>query len=135
MPYDEATLVDPAAIALHSAKRAKVGPGDNVAVFGPGGIGLMALQCADAMGAGRVIVIGRGERLKKAADFGAETVDFEAVDVVKTVREMTNDIGVDAVIETAGQPKSCKEAIEIIKKGGRICYAGNTFGDIPLPLR
>ncbi|MDP6482673.1 MAG: zinc-binding dehydrogenase, partial [Nitrospinota bacterium] len=75
---------------------------------------LMALQCADAMGAGRVIVIGRGERLKKAADFGAETVDFEAVDVVKTVREMTNDIGVDAVIETAGQPKSCKEAIEII---------------------
>ena len=134
MPYDEATLVDPAAIALHSAKRAKVGPGDNVAVFGPGGIGLMALQCADAMGAGRVIVIGRGERLKKAADFGAETVDFEAVDVVKTVREMTNDIGVDAVSETAGQPKSCKEAIEIIKKGGRICYAGNTFGDIPLPL-
>lgn len=134
LPYDEASLVDPAGIALHAAKRAKVGPGDTVAVFGPGGIGLLALQCAEAMGAGRTIVIGRGDRLKKAAGYGAETVDFEKVDVVETIQTMTNNMGVDATIETAGKPESCREAIEITKKGGRICYAGNAFGDVPLPL-
>lgn len=134
MTYDEASLVDPAAIALHSAKRAKVGPGDTVVVFGPGGIGLLSLQCAAVMGAGRVIVVGRGDRLRKAAEFGAETVDFGAADPVKTVREMTGGIGADAVIETAGKAESCKQAIAVTRKGGRICYTGVSFGDIPLPL-
>lgn len=134
LSYDEASLVDPAGIALHSAKRAKVGPGDTVVVFGPGGIGLLSLQCAAAMGAGRVIVVGRGERLKKAAELGAETVDFEAVDPVETIREMTGGIGAEAVIETAGKPESCKQAVGVVMKGGRICYAGVMLGDVPLPL-
>ncbi|MFQ5915053.1 MAG: zinc-binding dehydrogenase [Nitrospinota bacterium] len=134
LSYDEASLVDPAAIALHSAKRAKVGPGDTVAVFGPGGIGLLSLQCAAAMGAGRVIVIGRGDRLKKAAEFGAETIDFEAEDPVKKILDVTDGIGVDAVIETAGTVQTCQQAIAVTRKGGRICYTGVTKGDIPLPL-
>lgn len=134
LSYDEASLVDPAAIALHSAKRAKVSPGDTVVVFGPGGIGLLSLQCADAMGAGRVIVVGRGDRLNKAAELGAETVDFEAVDPVERIRELTDGIGADAVIETAATVQSCHQAVAVTKKGGRVCYAGVGIGDIPLPL-
>ena len=134
LSYEEGSLVDPAAIALHSAKRAKVGPGDTVVVFGPGGIGLLSLQCAFALGAGRVIVVGRGDRLRKAAELGAETVDFEATDPVKEILARTEGIGADCVIETAGTEKACQEAVLVTRKGGRICYTGVTVGLIALPL-
>ena len=59
----EAAMLDPAAIALHTVKRGGQAPGDTVAVVGPGVMGLLVAECARALGAGRVVVIGRGARL------------------------------------------------------------------------
>ena len=70
--FAEGAMLDPASIALHTANRGEIRPGDNAAVLGPGPIGLLAADAAYSQGAGRVIVVGRGNRLAKAAEMGFE---------------------------------------------------------------
>ena len=80
-------------------------PGDTVAVWGCGGVGLMAQRSAQLMGAGRVIAIDRlPERLALARDvIGAETIDYGASDsVLEELRERTGGRGPDACIEAVG---------------------------------
>lgn len=77
--------MDSAATALHGVKRGRLIPGDDVAVFGPGAIGLLSFQFARALGAGRVFVIGRKHRLALAEKMGALAVDFEKTDPVKPI--------------------------------------------------
>lgn len=81
-----------------------VRPGATVAVWGCGGVGLMAQQSAFLLGAERVIAIDRlPERLALARDVvGAETIDYSAIDVVETLREMTGGRGPDACIDAVG---------------------------------
>ncbi|GAA2023234.1 zinc-dependent alcohol dehydrogenase [Pseudokineococcus marinus] len=81
-----------------------VQPGDTVAVFGAGGVGLMAAASARALGAGRTIVVDRlPERLDLARAQGSEVVDYTAVDSVQeALREMTGGRGPDAVVEAVG---------------------------------
>ena len=116
----EASLLDTAGIALHIAKQGKIAPGDTVAVIGPGAVGSITYQCARALGAGRVIVIGRGDRLKKAGELGYETVDFEKTDVLAYMKETTGGIGPDVVLECAGSGAAIRQGIDMIKKGGRV---------------
>ena len=52
-------------------------------------MGLLVAECARALGAGRVLVVGRGARLEKAASLGHETIDFTAEDTVVAIRERT----------------------------------------------
>jgi threonine dehydrogenase-like Zn-dependent dehydrogenase len=80
-------------------------PGDIVAVWGCGGVGLMAQQSAYLLGAERVIGIDRfPERLQMAREHArAETIDYTAVDsVIETLKEMTGGRGPDACIEAVG---------------------------------
>ena len=80
-------------------------PGETVAVWGCGGVGLLAIHSAYLMGAGRVIAIDRyPERLQLARErAGAETIDYTAVDsVVETLRELTGGRGPDSCIECVG---------------------------------
>src|SRR5919109_1001365 len=90
LTWDEGAMLDPTAIALHTVKRGGQAPGDTVVVVGPGVMGLLVAECASALGAGRVVVIGRSERLAKAAELGHETVDFTKEDPVTRVREVTD---------------------------------------------
>jgi threonine dehydrogenase-like Zn-dependent dehydrogenase len=80
-------------------------PGDTIAVWGCGGVGLMAMQSAFLMGAERVIAIDRfPERLAMAREkVGAETINYTEVDsVVDTLKEMTGGRGPDACIDAVG---------------------------------
>jgi L-iditol 2-dehydrogenase len=123
LPLEEAAMMDPASIALHTVKRAGMAPGDTVAVIGPGPMGLMVLLCALALGAGRVLMVGRGERLAKAVELGAEPIDFTRGDPVEAVRRATNG-GAHCVVECAGTPATLGQAVEMVRKGGRISVIG-----------
>ncbi len=79
--------------------------GETVAVWGAGGVGLMAMRSAYLLGAGRVIAIDRlPERLALAREHaGAETLDYTQVDsVVEALKEMTGGRGPDACIDAVG---------------------------------
>src|SRR3954449_12212742 len=102
--FDEGAVIDPASIALHVARRGNIQPGDTVVVTGAGAIGLLAADSALICGSARVVVVGRGYRLEKAAALGFETVDTTAGDPVAAVRELTGGLGADVVLECAGVP-------------------------------
>ena len=86
-----------------AAENADIEPGDVVAVWGCGPVGLFAVQSAFIMGAARVIAIDHfPHRLELAAKFGAETINFNDVKVYDALMEMTGGIGPDAVIDSVG---------------------------------
>ena len=122
--FDEGAVIDPASIALHVANRGQVAPGDTVAITGAGAIGLLGADAARIRGAGRVIVVGRGQRLAKAAALGFETVNTAAGDPVGTVRAMTGGFGADVVLECAGVPEAVEWALEMLRRGGRCAAVG-----------
>jgi L-iditol 2-dehydrogenase len=131
----EASLLDTAGIALHIAKQGKIEAGDTVVVIGPGAVGSITYQCARALGAGRVIVAGRGSRLQKAVELGYETVDVTQIDLMEFVKETTGGVGPDVVLECAGTSTTIVQAVEMIKKGGRVVVGGIPQENAPLPFQ
>jgi L-iditol 2-dehydrogenase len=132
---EEAAMLDPAAIALHTAKRAAFAPGDTVVVVGPGVMGLLAADCATILGAGRVLVVGRGQRLAKAVELGHEPVDFTAEDAVAAVRERTGGRGADSVLECSGDADAVGQSLEMLRRGGRVAVVGIPLADAAIPVK
>jgi L-iditol 2-dehydrogenase len=132
---EEAAMLDPAAIALHTVKRGGHRPGDTVVVVGPGVMGLLVAEFAAATGAGRVIVVGRGARLEKAASLGFETVDFTAGDPVEAVRDLTGGFGPEVALECSGDPAALGQCCEMLRKGGRVAVIGIPMEAARIPLQ
>jgi L-iditol 2-dehydrogenase len=124
LSFDEGALIDPASIALHVARRGGVQPGDTVAITGAGTIGLLAADCALALGAARVVVVGRGYRLARAGSLGFDTVDSTTGDPVAEVRARNGGLGADVVLECAGVPEMVNAALAMARRGGRIAAVG-----------
>ncbi|MFZ5707982.1 MAG: zinc-dependent alcohol dehydrogenase [Pseudomonadota bacterium] len=128
-----------------AAENADIEPGDTVAVWGCGPVGLFAIQSAFLMGAERVIAIDHfPRRLELARGFGAETINFEETRTYEALMEMTGGIGPDAVIDAVGleahgffvdnvidqikastflgtdRPHAIRQAIVACRKGGRV---------------
>ncbi len=133
--YEEGAVIDPASIALHVANRARIEPGDNVVVMGAGPVGLLSADAALALGAGRVIVVGRGPRLDKAREMGFDGIDSNATDPAAAVRRMTSGLGADAVIEAAGTPLTVTWALAMLRKGGRIAAVGIPSEGVQISMR
>lgn len=93
--------------AYFGAEIAEVSPGDTVAVFGCGPVGLFAIASAQLMGAGRILAVDTiGSRLEMARNLGAEVIDFNAEDPVEIIQSLTGGIGVDRAIDAVGVDSS-----------------------------
>lgn len=85
------------------ADLAEIEPGDTVAVFGCGPVGLFAVLSARLMDTARVIAVDtRPARLDAARELGAEVIDFEKEDPVQVILDLTGGIGVDRLIDAVG---------------------------------
>jgi L-iditol 2-dehydrogenase len=115
--------------------------GETVLVLGPGPIGLIAVQLCKALGAERVILSGtRDSRLEIGTRLGADfTVNVSRESLADRVREITGGKGADSVLECAGSATSMQDALENVKRGGRIgvvaWYAGPVSVDMNLAVR
>ena len=86
-----------------AAENCDIEEGDVIAIWGAGPVGLLSAASAMLLGAGRVIVIDRfPERLRKARAAGAETLNYEEVDVAEALRDITGGRGPDACIDAVG---------------------------------
>lgn len=86
-----------------AAEACDIRPGDIVANWGCGPVGQFAIRSAFMLGAERVVAIDRfPERLQMARDAGAETINYEEVDVQDTLLEMTGGRGPDKCIDSVG---------------------------------
>ncbi|PCC69371.1 Threonine dehydrogenase [Nannocystis exedens] len=143
-------LSDIVSTGWHANELGAVQPGDTVAVWGCGPVGLMAQAWARVRGAERVIAIDRVKyRLNVARQaLGSEAIDLAEDDVMSTLRELTRGRGPDVAIEAVGfrYPKTLlhkveralkletdaidtlTEAIRSLRKGGRLAIVGDYFG-------
>jgi threonine dehydrogenase-like Zn-dependent dehydrogenase len=136
-----------------AAEACNIQPGDTVAVWGCGPVGQFAIKSAYLLGAERVIAIDRFEyRLRMAREkAGAETLNYEEVNVLEAIKEMTGGRGPDACIEAVGleahssgmeylydrakqammletdRPIALREAIQACRNGGTVSVSG-VFG-------
>lgn len=99
------------------AKLAEIRPGNTVAVFGCGPVGLFAIASALHLGAGRVFAIDCvASRLEMARDIGAETINYDEEDPVEAIRRLTGGIGVDRAIDAVGVDANSSHAGPAAKK-------------------
>jgi threonine dehydrogenase-like Zn-dependent dehydrogenase len=123
-------LSDVMGTAWFAADVANVKPGKTVAVVGDGAVGLLAVLSAKLMGAERIIAMSRHEsRQKLAREFGATEIVTERGDEgVARIKELTNGIGADAVLECVGTQESMMQAIRSTRPGGSVGYVGVPHG-------
>ena len=113
-----------------AAEAANVKPGMTVAVVGDGAVGLLGVLSAKQMGAERIIAMSRHEsRQKLAREFGAtDIVTARGDEGVARIKELTDGIGADSVLECVGTQESMKQAIGSTRKGGYVSYVGVPHG-------
>jgi len=121
----QGALVEPAAVAAYGVDVARVRPGDTVLVTGAGPIGALAALYAAALGARVVICEVNPVRVQTARrlDVG-DVLDPTLVDVVAWLRDRTEGVGVDAVIECSGNERALQTALDAVRAAGRISQTG-----------
>src|SRR5215210_6579988 len=117
------------------AEMCDITPGDVVAVWGAGPVGLFAMASAHLLGAGRVIAIDRWDyRLAMARErAGADTIDYEQTDVVDALKELTGGRGPDKCIDAVGM--EAHHPIPLVHASDRIKHAAKIESDRPHALR
>jgi len=130
IPLDKACLVAccvPTGFGA-ATKRAEVRPGDVVAVFGLGGVGMNAVQGAALAGAAKVIAVDVVPwKLEAAQEFGAtHTINAQYEDPVQRILDLTNGVGADKTIVTIGhvEPEHIGIAYRATRKAGRCIVVG-----------
>jgi threonine dehydrogenase-like Zn-dependent dehydrogenase len=113
-----------------AADAANVKPGSNVVVVGDGAVGLLGVLSARMMGAGRIIAMSRHEqRQKLALEFGATDIVTErGEEGIARIRDMTNGVGADSVLECVGTQESMTQSIGVMRPGGFVGYVGVPHG-------
>jgi len=129
LSFEEASLIEPLAVAVHNVRGAGLKMGDTAAILGAGPIGLLVLQVARAMGASTLFITDTDDyRLSLAGQLGADyTINAAKEDPVEKVRTLTDSLGVDVCFEAVGIERTFTQAIRLLKKGGMARIIG-TYG-------
>jgi D-arabinose 1-dehydrogenase-like Zn-dependent alcohol dehydrogenase len=131
-----AIITDAVATPYHALlERARLVPGESIAVFGVGGLGQHAVQIAKLAGASPIIAVDpRGDQRELARRHGAdEVVDAGEPDVAAAVRRANGGRGVDVAAEFAGRAASVEAAFSSLTKLGRAVVVGLGSESITLP--
>ncbi len=128
----EGALVEPLAVGIHAANQGNVKLGDSVVILGAGTIGLVTLLACKANGAADITVVDViPKRLEFAKKLGATTViNALESDIFVEIDKLTNNNGVDVVIETAGSARTISQTPYLIKNGGCVVLVGLAPQDI-----
>ena len=123
--YEDGAMTEPSACCIRAIRRLEVQPADNVLIAGLGPTGLTQVQLLRRKTSGKIIGSDILEsRLKMGLKEGAsETVNPETADVSMTVKNLTG-VGVDVAIVATGNQKVITQAVESVRKGGRILLFG-----------
>ena len=124
MSFDEATLAEPLAIALHSLRLATIQSGETVAVIGAGPIGLLTIAALRAVKAARIWAVEPlAHRRELARGIGAE-VAIGPGEAAEDILSGTGHRGVDCAIDCAAGEHTTDQAIRITRNAGRVVLIG-----------
>ncbi|MBN1307398.1 MAG: alcohol dehydrogenase catalytic domain-containing protein [Chitinispirillaceae bacterium] len=127
MRFDEAALLEPLGVGYHAVTLSALKPGDGVAVFGAGAIGLCTLALAKACGAGETFLF---DRVQHRLDFAEKHVapdhliNVSSINPLGYIKEKTGGRLVDIVYEAAGSAQTFGWAFEASRIGGKVMLIG-----------
>ena len=122
-----AVMMCSSATALHALKKARLKPGESLAIFGFGGLGFSALQLARVFECGDVYVVDiNPAKLRSAVRMGAIAIDAKAADPVEQIKGATAGRGVDVALELIGSAKTMRQAVLCLGALGRAALVGLT---------
>ena len=135
--FEQAALVEPAAVAVHAVRLSGIQVGDSAVVLGSGMIGVFIVSMLKAAGATPVIAVDiDDEKLKKAIQYGADViVNSTKYPVVETVRDHTKGRGADFGFEVVGISPTVNVLIDALRKGATAVLVGNLTPVIDFPLQ
>ena len=125
--FAEAAMVEPLAVGVHAATKARVKPGDNAVVMGAGPIGLVTALSALAAGCARVYVTDlAAKKLEIAGGLNPKIipVDVSSQSLTDVVQRDTAGWGVDIVFEATGSPQAAQTVFEALCPGGCVVMIG-----------
>jgi len=137
IPFEQgAIMMCSSATSLHALNKARLRPGEAVAIFGFGGLGFSAAQLAWAFGAAQVLAVDvNPAKLTRAAELGATPIDARK-DAVSQIKEATGGLGVDVALELTGLPQAMDAAVRSLAVQGRAAFVALTsehFSVAPYP--
>ncbi|MEN6548054.1 MAG: NAD(P)-dependent alcohol dehydrogenase [Armatimonadia bacterium] len=125
LSLDEGAMIEPLSVGLHSVRIAAVSPGQSVAVFGAGPVGLATLQAALAAGATTAIVVDSvPSRLEAARSLGATHTLAAGAQNVAQIRDLTEGDGPHVTFECAGAIPALQAALRATRSGGHVQLVG-----------
>src|SRR5438477_3910085 len=120
-----AIMMCSSATALHALNKARLKPGESVAIFGFGGLGFSALQLARALGCGAIYIVEiNPAKLASAANLRAVAIDAQAGDPAEQIKEATAGKGVDVSLELIGSAKTMRQCVLCLGPLGRAALVG-----------
>lgn len=120
-----AILMCSSATSLHALHKVRIKPGETIAIFGIGGLGISAVQLAKAFGVSEVFAVDvNKDKLKLAEGFGAIPINASVDNPVEMIENITNGRGVDAALELVGLPETMEQAFMVLGIMGRLGIAG-----------
>ncbi|GLQ55660.1 NAD(P)-dependent alcohol dehydrogenase [Devosia nitrariae] len=124
--FAEGAMVEPFAVGMQAAHKARIAPGDTAVVLGAGPIGTMVAIAALAGGCARAIVADLAQpKLDIAARYqGVIPVNIREKSIIEEVRRLTDDWGADVVFECSGSPKAWETIMDLPRPGGAIVVVG-----------
>ncbi|HEX7031874.1 MAG TPA: alcohol dehydrogenase [Nitrososphaera sp.] len=135
-PDSTASLACSGLTAYTAVKKAQSQPGDTLVIVGAGGLGLMAVQIAKAITNARIAIVDIDDKkLAEAKRLGAEEVINSATgDPIKGIKDITNNLGAEAVIDFVNNTKTAPNSLNMLRKRGRLVMVGLFGGSLELNL-
>ena len=122
--------------AYNAVKKATVAPGESIVIIGAGGLGLMSVQIAKAITNSRIVVVDVDDkRLSEAKKLGAhDVVNSSKADPVEDIKNLTNSLGAEAVIDFVNNNRTAPASINMLRKRGKLVMVGLFGGALELTL-
>lgn len=132
----EGAMVEPFAVGMHAATKARIKPGAIVVVLGAGPIGIMTAVAALAAGAGQVIASDLfPEKLAIAARYqGITPVNIRSESLAARVAEATGGWGADVAFEASGSPRALEGVFDLLAPAGTLVLVGMPPGPVPVDV-
>ena len=134
--FAEGAMVEPLAVGMHAANKARLRPGDVAVVLGAGPIGMVTALAALAGGCSRVFISDiQVPKLELAATLGPITpVKVDTENLTEVVRRATGGWGADVVFDAAGFPQALAQAVDGLCPGGCVVLIGMPGAPVPFDV-
>ncbi|OGQ48337.1 MAG: alcohol dehydrogenase [Deltaproteobacteria bacterium RIFCSPLOWO2_02_44_9] len=133
--YEEGAFIEPLSCCLRGLKLSHFQPGQRVLVIGSGISGLLHIQLAKALGAGRIVATDVSEyRLNAAKKFGADEIINAKDDVPKKLKEINRGMLADLVIICTAAETAIQQGLQSVDRGGTVLFFAPTNPDVKIQI-